>query len=452
MPDMWQRLPIFPLLAVALCGCAGLRMPTPGDPELFAARSAGNVVAGRTQPFAIDSADTDFRRTKSSLEWVAARLPAADDPPDVNPPIVRYVSRRQPELLSPPDSPAVLNAARGLTADQCQCRAAAAAGSANRKEMQIRAILCDGARRGGVAAKLALLQASLLGLRAVDDRNRAAGDALNALIGLAEIDAVARRSRPTLPEIETLIERAKELRDKGVPIPLDDTSFARQRIDAADAQAQSEAGRRRLESSLKLLLGIDDPSQAIQPNVELAVDPMNVNAEAAVAEGLALRADLGVLNLLAARLDEDTVDVVDGLVSQFDGGGGGAPSRRRLLLGKDDDKCCQVSITRARLMDLIGDREAAISAEIRSAVIELDSAAQRVELASRKLASWQRRFDDLKDRENTPGFSAFQLGSARLQAIAADVELVRRQAAWQKAAIALRRSMGRLAVDCGYGG
>ena len=298
------------------------------------------------------------------------------------------------------------------------------------------------------------MRCQILAYAAVDERNRAAAQALEVFYLLAEAEANRDILRRGVERADAMLNDLADLEKQGLTVPPDADSIRRQRLDLLDRQAQLELSLRQLNSQLRRLLGVESSEPApFWPAADLRVVPEPIDYEAAVADGLAHRADVNLLRMLSQALSRRTVEAVRAGLSQISGVLGiSVPAARRLSawLG-GAAKRTEVHARRHQLEGLLADRHRAAAEEIRQAAQTVETRLEQVVLAQSKVENWEKHVDSLKQLQGGPdGVTAFDLGAAELQLLEARSTLVHEVVAWRIAQVKLKQSQGLLSLECGY--
>ncbi len=333
-----------------------------------------------------------------------------------------------------------------LTAEQCQCRAAANATLAALIELERQFASQDESAAG--------LKTNVLALRAEDERNRAAGKALELFYQLAEAEAGRDALAQSIVKIDKAIKDYRSLKEKGLPVSGDEIDMQQQRIELLKRQAETQLAIEKLNGGLHLLLGSAGVNELpIWPEADLNVILQPLDAEEAVGIGSGTRADLALLRSLFNTLDTQSLPSVRNSLRQeeFSLGNPASPLRglRRILGGANTE--AELGVRRVQLMRLLADQERAVAQEIRSAVASVHASLEQIAIAKELHERRAKRLADLKELRGIDRATAFDISTAELELIDARFELVRRVIAWRAAEAKLKESQGLLAVECGFG-
>jgi hypothetical protein len=284
---------------------------------------------------------------------------------------------------------------RSLEEFQCQCLAAEKAWLANLTEWE-GACSEDSDPRGVQATHRAVLCC-----RVVEQRNRAAGEALEAYYRLAEVEAQWDLLGSSIDEAKKSVRALQLLKARGLNIELDDGRLDRQLLELEAERSQLDLPREQLNGQLRVLLDADVcEGTPFWPEVELSHEAVELDVEEEIATGLSMRPDLAAVRIMLCRLDRQVLSEARSLMQAADSGlGASAPlgflRRRRKREAQTD---CELRMRRAQLEQLLEFREKAAVEEIRQAVHSIEAEDQAIALATRKAASLRRRKAQLKEK------------------------------------------------------
>ncbi|MEX2185958.1 MAG: TolC family protein [Pirellulales bacterium] len=410
------------LLLTACCCCCGCAR---SNCCVFRG-SAGNCSAASVGR--IPSASlAETQRSEISPDVSAVRCYEDLDPPGISQTLLDAPSRYQ-----------------ALEAEACRSRAAANSILANLLEGERRAIATGACSDPCGTA----LRRDLLALRAEDERNRAAGAALELFYRLAEAEASRGATRHSLRHVGQALDDIAALRRRGLPVGVDASALERQRI---ELRQRGEAVARSLsELNLQLgrLVGLEgDTPAAIWPAVDWRVEYREIDVDEAVALGLATRADLALLRRLDGSLGVETLPAARGTLMQVDPmlGQPSVPVRRLASVLGNQDNVTEAASRRDQIALLRADRERAAADEIRQAAIDVSSRYREISLAKDMLASWNGRLNDLRKRREAGDVSPFEIHAAEGEVMRAEHDLTSRVVAWKIAPVRLRQAQGLLA-------
>ena len=292
---------------------------------------------------------------------------------------------------------------------------------------------------------------------ALELRNRAAGDALDRFVQLADAEARGDLLRQAVPVLDGLTAKAKGAKAADVRFPLDPADLDRQRSQLRAQLEQAELGSRLLDLDLKRRLGL--PAQPaddrLWPVGDFAIDATPVDPERAATAALADRPELRGLWALYNGLTPDVLPDVREMLragSPLLGLPPAGPVRRgflALLLGRkrgpDPAAVAELEVRKRQLLELIADRERQVADEARAAALTLNAQTVRAALARDRVAAWEKQLAEaVKKREaNQPG-AELQEPQVRLDWLKARGELASEVAAWHQARVRLKAAQGWL--------
>lgn len=337
---------------------------------------------------------------------------------------------------------------RSLRAEEVQCLAATNAPTAKLYASESRAVLnADTGRRCNPAASTA---SELMAYRAIDERNKAAGTALELFYSLAEAEASRDILAHSIAEVDQAVANLDQLQHSGLKIPMDQTALQRQKLDWLDRQIQLQSATRRMQGQLQQICGFEaDETTAVWPQADLAVTVMSLDPQAAIIEGLANRADVGALRMLDGSIDAGTLPAARSSMQALSPGLGASIISRRLFGGnsvsEDELQSRQAQVRQARR-----DTERTASREIDEAVQNVDTRLREIAVAKERWEVWRKRVADLKEKRETDNVTAFDINAAQIELLRAENDTLHRVVAWKIAQAKLKQAQGLLAAECGY--
>ena len=179
--------------------------------------------------------------------------------------------------------------------------------------------LCDLPRQEGKHHPRGDLAVQPLAARSVYERNEAAGNALELFYRLAEAELQRGVLRRSLEETDQALADYRQLQQKGLPLADDDDALHRQRLELLGKQVQLETQRIRPGQLGRLLAVPCEPQSPLSPIADLSLSVAAVDADAAVAQGLALRGDLCMLRVLCQNLNQETLPAFRAAMQQVGG-------------------------------------------------------------------------------------------------------------------------------------
>ncbi|WP_164102146.1 TolC family protein [Candidatus Laterigemmans baculatus] len=348
------------------------------------------------------------------------------------------------------------------SADQVGQMASAHAPAARVFESERRAIACGIDRDDpAVCAQVALVQ-SIYASLAAHERNNAAAEALTAYWQIVAVNRQLQtldQAAPLLDSLEELAETAERLElPSGVREGArgeDRDGLAERRLELEDRWFEADFARQRLRNQLAALLGtsptrartatLSDPLSDFLPAAD-ETSPWDVEREIAVA--LANRSDLEALETLCRCTTAESLPAARELLGTLSPGVGlalaAAPSGGRLLavLHAPRPSPADLACRRTQCRELVERRREQIRFEVRDAVLEIEAATARADVARRRLALAQEaasraaRATELD--QQPPGSET----TAELKVLERRGELVEKQLAIAEARVQLRKVQG----------
>lgn len=341
---------------------------------------------------------------------------------------------------------------REIGADESQCSAAVNSALGNMLAAEYTLICSSRVDQHGMLSPADALMADLFAARAIEERNKAAGIALELFYRLAEAPIQRDLLRRSVQEVEHSIANYRQLREQGIAMPSDDTALQRQRLELLDRQVQLETSSHRAEGQLGRLLAMpSDPQAPLKPVANFTVSVVPVDIEAAVRDGLTMRPDLAMVQMLYDRLNDDTLPTIRSGM-QLMGGllGAAAPLERRRLKGIASAQLADERATRqTQLCMALTDQTRAVEEEIRQASREIESQLRQAALAKQEWDSWLQHIRGLQEKHGVAKATEFEISKARLLCLQAESDAVRALVAWKIAQVKLTQAQGLLAYQCG---
>ncbi|MEX2559001.1 MAG: hypothetical protein WD403_03755 [Pirellulales bacterium] len=343
-----------------------------------------------------------------------------------------------------------------LTAEECQCMAAAASTQGNSLAAEQRAIRAAASHKGlseDDRVKLRVLRAS-----EQEARNSSASGALEVFYRLAEAEANLAILEESLAEIDSTLGRVAQIREQGVQIPFDASELGRQRVELVDKQVELMWTAGQLSSRLIRMVGLstDDALAHIWPSTDWKVKVEPIDMELAVAEGLSLRPEMGLLRSLGRSINTDTLGVVRQVLSGGSGLLGAQPKASglvallglRQLAGQGRANARELPTRRRQLADYTEQRADEISGDIRQAVLTVEARLRQIALAREQTQSWETRVQELEKLQTTGQATFAEISTAKLGGLQAQSDAVAAIVAWKVALVQLKEAQGLLIEEC----
>ena len=343
---------------------------------------------------------------------------------------------------------------RRLTAVDCQCLAAENSPLGVLLMMENQFIGRQAQQDRKSSKKATNIHRRVLNLRAIDERNRASGEALKAFYQLVEAEGQRDLLDRSIGELNNSIDNVKKIKDSGLELEVEQGDFERQRIDLVAKQVTADKTIQQLNGKLRFLLHLDAiDTTPIWPDVDLTPNTFAIDMEAAILEGLTTRPDLAALRLTRDTLDEETLPLARKSLRQIDmmfGIDSELPISLRKLFGRDDT-AEEVNARRQQLSQVIYDRERAAVEEIRAAVFEVDASVRAIALSVQKINSLRSRRKDLQKMRGADLVTPFEISAVSLEILQAESMLLENVIKWKIALVKLRQTQGILPLECGFG-
>jgi len=424
----WKNTTLTAMLAVFLAGCVGRSCP----PQRFVDRSLSCDRAAEYD-------DSVTEQEVLSTGEIGSRGRLVPDVSELQP--------SESDLEGQED----LDRYRVLREDEVKCLAAAAAPIAQMADLESQAVLCLSKGRH-YATPEATLQSQLLEFRSAEERNRAASNAMEAFFHLAEAEASRDHIWRAIDQIDEMIYFAGRLKATTIGADIDESALFRRKNELLDQQVQLRLTIADLNSKLRQLLGLDvDDPTPIWPDTDLKVVVDDLDIDAAVSNGLAMRPDLAGLELVYSSLSAEALPSARNTLRSADPSLGVAKTPTTLMTKFAAHHAGPELATRIdQLGRLLTERQRSAAEEIRQAALTVNTRLRQVGLANRSLESWKRRLDEYVKSATLSGSNSFDIANAQINLIKAERELLHAVGTWEIARVHLKKAQGLYASECGY--
>lgn len=336
---------------------------------------------------------------------------------------------------------------RVVKADQVQCLAAANAPAARLFAGESDAAASDAGHRSRCASST---MSTLMAYRTMDQRNKAAGTALELFYSLAEAEAGRDILERCVEEVNLASTDLDDLKKSGLKMSMDRTALQRQKLDWLDRQIQLRSAAQQIQGQLRQICGLEEEESALLwPEADLKVTVAPLDAKVAIEEGLDNRADVGALRMLDETLSADTLPAVRSGMQMLSPGLGVSAVGRRLF-GGNSSNAEELQARQSQLTQALEETERTASREISEAVQNVDTRLREIAVAKSRRQAWKQRVSDLKEKRTADGTTAFDIRTAKLEMLRAENEVLHRVIAWKIAQAKLKQAQGLLAIECGY--
>lgn len=343
-----------------------------------------------------------------------------------------------------------------LSAEDCQCKAAAASTQGNSMAAERRSIQAGASRHHGLSEED---QLRIRALRAseLEARNKSAGAALEIYYTIAEAEANLSILEASVAEIDDALAKVQRLREQGMQLPFDDSEFARQRLELAYKQTDLQQKVEQLNAQLVRLVGLQstDANARVWPATDWKVVVEPIDMEAAVQEGLSLRPEMQLLVSLPRYVNTKTLSVVRQIVA---GGSGLLGSQSKFagliqligsrLCGKRESEERELPVRRRQLADYTEQRRLDITSEIQQAVRGVETHLREIAIAKQATAAWEERISELTRKQKIDEASFAEISTARLKTFQAQSDETNRIVGWKIAQAKLKEAQGKLVLEC----
>lgn len=347
----------------------------------------------------------------------------------------------------------IAQTARRLTAAECACRAAWSCQMAKVMEQEAAQARRDlhASRRGGGSDLLP----GILREQAVEERNRAAEQALLAYYQLAEIHLQNAVLAESCLELERVRGTIQGLRHAGAPLDTDVSELDRQEAQLERRAAQLQVDEVRLTAHIKSL--ISDPAfsaEAIETECTLEPRAAGYELEDALQIARANDSQLRSIRKLIYSGDTDDLDVARSLLQVANpllgqaSGGVGFLAKLRCALGHRDLEDAELRVRKSQLRGLHEARQQQVDLEVANGMICVQQSLLAVGIANDVYRSWQKRVEELESRRELQKADYLELVEAKAGRLEAKSDLIHRLVQLELEHVKLRASMGLLVREC----
>jgi hypothetical protein len=350
---------------------------------------------------------------------------------------------------------------RLLSAPECQCRATEAAVLANQLDGERQVLAARQASGHRLSTRRTVAetdtQSSILLYAALEDRNRSAGKALGAYYQLGAAEANRDIVRQALAVTDRALSQARDLKKQGLAVAVDDTQLYRQQLDLRAQSVKLELQIEKLNSDLRLALGLTPPGPAWrfwpQDALRLITEP--VHRDEAIAVGLAHRPELQLLTELEDGLSSGNAPAVLQALQAVNAllGKGKPPllcpklqQLGAILCGPGDE--AELQVRRQQLHELHAQKEHELIEQIGQAVHAIHAQVEVIVLVRQQIESWQAKIREAEDKEQKGVGSFAETAAARTEWLQAKRRAVEEIANLQRAWVQLRQTQGMLVAGC----
>ena len=343
---------------------------------------------------------------------------------------------------------------RLLVESQCQCLAAAESTQGNLLSAERQSVLAGGGDRRDRDGQARSVLADVLGLRAVEERNRSAALAMELYYRLAAAYFTRDQLDRSVEEVRHSIEDFRKAKGTGLSVPGDEAKLLTQEIDLADRKVQLDSGIQQMDEQLCQLLGLQrEWSQPLWPGAEMTVTVSPIDATAVVAAGLYSRPDLAMLCVLRENINEQTLSAVRSALGRIDPLMGiPGPKKHMVCVALNRARVLLESQARQSQLDqLLEAEKRSAETEIRREAGDVETRLHRVGLAKDKVDQSRDLLRRLRQRREAKGaVQSSEISAAQVDLLRAESDAFQAVAEWKIALVKLKQSQCLLTAECGY--
>jgi hypothetical protein len=362
-----------------------------------------------------------------------------------------------PPVPADPTSPEHLAAPpyRALTAGQCQCLAVAAAVPAGLQDEEAELAVAR-SRHKWVREHGAALRRDVLGYTSLELRNRAAGTALELYFHIAEAEGKIDLLGQALTTLDQAVRETKRMTDQKLKPPVALDVWTRQSLTMQGDRWQADMTITQLNGELRRLLGFSDAGDGWRvwnPDTYDVIDTP-IDVEAAVAQGLARRAELLLLRRVLQELDADNLTAARDLLQTIHPLLGASHPAVSILtkvlaiLHLHHGDRGELEVRRRQLAEYLHERELAVADEVRQAAAGVKYHYTLAGLALEREKSWEAKEKEVRSRQGQGLTSFAEVASTTLETLKARADVIQEVMAWYIAHAKLRQAQGLLVAEC----
>ena len=293
--------------------------------------------------------------------------------------------------------------------------------------------------------------------------------ALNLYLQLAEAEAQLPLLEASLNEIQSMRSDLAELKRRELPVDMEPGPLDRQYLSTREQQSALKAGIAQGRTQLAVLLGGEDFISDIAILEYEAGQSLHVpDRSEAVAVALEMRPELRTLRTVLCRLNAQTLPLARAVLQQYEGSLGTVQPTGFCVTVQQVFSCIpylgpercplpsqvrEVEVRTVQLTELLRNREAAITAEVDSALFALSFALEKHESAQARVKSFEEELDRLTRKQTVDDtITAFDLADARLGILKAKAELLTITKECLEVHVKLWTAQGVTGAGCGLPG
>ena len=340
-----------------------------------------------------------------------------------------------------------------MTPQETQCRAAEKSGTADMMQKEYQSL--DDQSCLSRNSKSTQTKKTMLRHASVEARNVAAGTALELYYRLAELEAKSDLLRGGLVIAGGALEELRKLKEQGLKVPPEFAQLQKQQLELAGDLTRAQLGIQQINGELGRLLNWHELGLHgyLWPLDSFKVTESHDDPEAAVAVGMAQRAQLTLIRAVRDDIDVKTLPVMLLLLRSYNGFLGMSRTESFISFmgaGITLGKRTEMDKRRQQMDELLREQEFVVAQEIRQANHTIRAKTALVALTKEKIKLAQDKLSDLEDKKKRGVVSILETSAQRLVLDQAKGELIQEVMAWHTARAKLKQAQGVLAIECGY--
>lgn len=429
-----RRLSIAIAIGFALA-CSGCRLPISRQHSLSDTETLPTVDLGLELD--VRELGDDEWATTTEVDFNSIDVEPVDSPGAVAPEPVRHSERglapasieptpewSQVSKLLDPDYETVLP----LDAETCYVRAMGATGLGHLIDIERQLQRCLKTTKHNKVKKQIVDR--LLCFRAEQERNRSAGESLEAFYNVAEVESQKELLHRTSLATQQLSNAAEGVKDSGINAKIDMLGLELHELEVKRRFSELQKNESTLQFNLRRLIG-ETPSAPVQlqPIVDLAVDPFPGERAQAVATALECRAELKAQNYLLSLQGKDGLPATRQQLRTTDLALGstlpGSDCLKLLMvLSSGNDTQIEMCYRVKQLEELRAETVRLIEVEVSAAHFAVCHRLQQLVLAKAEADRRAKYIEQLEAARNTEDYQYQDLADARIRLLAAESTVI----------------------------
>lgn len=336
-----------------------------------------------------------------------------------------------------------------INESELQCWAAMNSAPARLLLAEGRAITAQASRK---QADQAQALNELLELQSIQERNKSASIALQALLRLVEAEGGIGALDKSTGEVDKMLVDVEQLHNLQISSSASALELRERRLKLLHRREEAEVVKGRLNKELGEFLGMDDHAlPRIWPEVDLAVTPEVEDVDLAIHVALSTRADLAASYRATHHTAQGTLESARQVLGLAQPGLGVALSGASHLSWRGGSRRDDEADVRAgQMYEMTAELQSTITQEVRVGVAIVRRRLAQIQQTDERLMLLGMRFDELVKMRSVGKATPVEQREARLNIITAENDLLHDVIEWKIAIVKLKEAQGLLAQECGF--